>query len=186
MSNPCVGVRASDGMCHHQSTKREGMGPSEEKECCNCGRCFHGRAWNRRSALDSACGGPSVRQSQMWNGDLNGPRAEATSLMIMGNDQCAGQQQSTSTNWKRWVNNNDESPLMGWQCWWQSPWSLGNAAGERATFVWRSGADSTLQTVKQWGCHYNTNLHLTQSPKIWIQTWIHISEGVCWKCSSYS
>jgi len=49
--------------------EREGVGPLEQKECRNCRRCFHGRAWKRRSALESACGSPSVRRSQMWNGD---------------------------------------------------------------------------------------------------------------------
>jgi len=35
-------------------------------------------------ALESACGSSSVRRSQMWNGDLNRPRAKAISQMIMG------------------------------------------------------------------------------------------------------
>jgi len=60
------------------------VGPLEEKECRNCGRCFHERAWNRRSALESACGSPSVRRSQMWNGDLNRLTAKAMSHVIMG------------------------------------------------------------------------------------------------------
>jgi len=68
----------------NQPTEREGVGPLEEKECRNCGRCFHVRAWNRRSALESACGSPSVRRLQMWNGHLNRPRAKAINQMIMG------------------------------------------------------------------------------------------------------
>jgi len=68
----------------NQTTEREGVGPSEEKECRNCGRCFHRRDWNRRSALESACGSPSMRGSQMWNGDLNRQRAKAINQMIMG------------------------------------------------------------------------------------------------------
>jgi len=71
----------------------------------------------------------------------------------------SNQHPSLARKW--WVNNSDESPLMGWRCWWQSPWSLGNALGERAIFVWRSGAVATLQTVEQWGHHHSTNLHLT-------------------------
>ena len=67
-----------------QPAEREGVGPLEEKECRNCGGCFHGRAWNRRSALESACGSPSVRRPQMWNGDLNRPRAKTINQMIMG------------------------------------------------------------------------------------------------------
>jgi len=67
-----------------QPAEREGVGPLEEKECHDCGRCFHGRAWNRRSALESACRSPSVRRSQVRNGDLNRPRAKATNQMIMG------------------------------------------------------------------------------------------------------
>jgi len=68
----------------NQHTESEGVGPLEEKECRNCGRWFHGRTWNRRSEIESACGSPSVRRSQMWNGDLNRQRAKATNQMIMG------------------------------------------------------------------------------------------------------
>jgi len=100
-------IRVSESVCRtacvasNQPTEREGVGPLEEKECRNCGRCFHGRAWNRRSALESARGGPSVRRSQMWNGDLNRPRAKATSQMIMGMTDVQVKQQSTSIT-RKW------------------------------------------------------------------------------------
>jgi len=68
----------------NQPTEREGVGPLEQKECRDCGRCFHGQAWNRRSALESAHGSPSVRRSQVRNGDLNRPIAKTISQMIMG------------------------------------------------------------------------------------------------------
>jgi len=58
----------------NQPTEREGVGPLEEKECRDCGRCFHGGARNRRSALESACGSPFVWRTQMWNGDLSRPK----------------------------------------------------------------------------------------------------------------
>jgi len=77
-------------------------GTLKEKECCNCGKCFHGWACYRRTALEGACGSPSVRQSQMWNGDLNGQRAKATNQVILGMTDV--KQQSTSIN--------------GWGCWW--------------------------------------------------------------------
>jgi len=88
-----------------------------------------------------------------------------------GDDRFTGQWQSTSTTGRWRVNSSDKSPLMGWERWWQSPWSLGNALGERAIFVSRSGAVATLQTVEQQGHHCGTNLHLTQSAKIWITKW---------------
>jgi len=34
--------------------------------------------------MESECGSPSARRSQMWNNDLNRPRAKATNQMIMG------------------------------------------------------------------------------------------------------
>jgi len=43
--------------------------------------CEHG---TEGMHFESAHGSPSVRRSQMWNGDLNEPRAKATSQMIMG------------------------------------------------------------------------------------------------------
>jgi len=47
-------------------------------------------------ALESACGSPSVRRSQMWNGDLNRPRAKTTNQMIVGTTDVKVKQQSTS------------------------------------------------------------------------------------------
>jgi len=47
-------------------------------------------------ALESAYGSPSVRRSQMWNGDLNRPRTKAINQMIMGMIDVPIKQQSTN------------------------------------------------------------------------------------------
>jgi len=80
MSSPCVGRRVSPPI----NLLKEKEWDPWKKACHDCGGCFHGQAWNRRSALESACGSPSVRRSQVWDGDLNRPRAKAISQMIMG------------------------------------------------------------------------------------------------------
>jgi len=99
--SPQESVSRTVCVASNQPTKRERVGPLEEKECRNCGRCFHGQAWNRRSALESACGGSSVRRLQMRNGDLNRPRAKAINQMIMGMTDVQVKEQSTSTT-RKW------------------------------------------------------------------------------------
>jgi len=55
----------------------------------------------KKGALASACGSPSVRRMQMWNGDLIRPRAKATNQMIMGMTDVQVKQQSTSIT-RKW------------------------------------------------------------------------------------
>jgi len=138
----------------NQPTEREGVGPLEEKEYRNCWRCFHGRAWNRRSALESACGSPSVRRSQIWNGDLNRPRAKAISHMIMGMANAQVKQQSTS------ITGSGESTTVT-----RVPWWDGSVMVESMEFGQCSRWKSNI-CLKEWSCH-----NLANSAAVRLSLW---------------
>jgi len=133
-------IFANDKSWLWQTIRSEILGPLEEKESVlqlwNW-RCVNGWAWNRRNALD-----------QWVHLDVRLCDKHRCG-MIAGMFNVQVKQKSTFMT--KWRNDSDNSRLMGWQCWWWSPWSLGCALGERAMFVWRSWAEATMQTVDQCG-----------------------------------
>jgi len=98
-------------------------------------------------------------------------------------DRCTCQWQSTSINGKWWVNNNEspdgvallmvESMEIG-QC---SRWESNICLKE---LRWRNLANSGAVRMSLW---HQSASRIESELKIWIHIWIHISEGVCWKCS---